>query len=338
MAHPVLRLVPGARHGSAEVREHGPQRGRGVRQPEVDLVVLPEGGEQLDLGGGDPGVPEQREPFGEVGGSSRLPAAQVGEDVAVALARRGGRHAGHEAAPELGLPGEVVLERSACSVGVAAGLPVVQEGGPLGGVRGEEAGQATRHGVPPAAAQLPLLAVLAVPEVEAQRVAPRLSRVGVDDLEQRPDEGVGRPRVLLVGAGDRSATRLRGDRNRTPAQTPSSRPSAGPRRCESRWDSHRSTPLAGTITSSWANGSGSGVRRRSASPSRRRSARGARWRSSGTMRSSDQPAWDRCWPADASPAGISTCSTRPLMAPTQTPPPTRREGCWSGLSVSQVRL
>ena len=49
-----------------------------------------------------------------------------------------------------------------------------------------------------------------------------------------------------------------GLRNATPAQTPSA-PSPRPRMCESRWLSHRSTPFAGTMTSSSAKGSASGV-------------------------------------------------------------------------------
>ena len=57
-----------------------------------------------------------------------------------------------------------------------------------------------------------------------------------------------------------SATSERGNRNSTPAHTPSPLPSPDvPSRCESRWLSHRSTPRAGTSTSSVANGSSSGV-------------------------------------------------------------------------------
>ena len=47
-----------------------------------------------------------------------------------------------------------------------------------------------------------------------------------------------------------SAIKERGLRNCTPAQMPN--------RLDSRWLSHRSTPLAGTNTSSVANGSASG--------------------------------------------------------------------------------
>ena len=45
--------------------------------------------------------------------------------------------------------------------------------------------------------------------------------------------------------------------NSTPAHTPSA-PAPRPRTCDNRWLSHRSTPRAGTRTSSEANGSGSG--------------------------------------------------------------------------------
>ena len=48
-----------------------------------------------------------------------------------------------------------------------------------------------------------------------------------------------------------------------PAHTPSA-PAPRPRTCDSRWLSHRSTPLAGTRTSSAANGSGERVREQGA--------------------------------------------------------------------------
>ena len=79
-----------------------------------------------------------------------------------------------------------------------------------------------------------------------------------------------------VRAARRPATAA--DRNRTPAQTPSPRAPGVPSRWDSRWVSHRSTPLAGTTTTSWANGSSSGVDSRSPSASASRSVRGARWR------------------------------------------------------------
>ena len=56
-----------------------------------------------------------------------------------------------------------------------------------------------------------------------------------------------------------SETSDRGWRNRTPAHTPSPPRGPVPSRCESRWVSQRSTPLAGTTTTSCANGSSSGV-------------------------------------------------------------------------------
>ena len=71
-----------------------------------------------------------------------------------------------------------------------------------------------------------------------------------------------------------------GERNTTPAHTPSLRPSSPvprPNRCDSRWDSQRSTPRAGTTTRSSANGSGGGVASSSPRPSARMSVRSARW-------------------------------------------------------------
>lgn len=73
-----------------------------------------------------------------------------------------------------------------------------------------------------------------------------------------------------------SAIKDPGDRNETPAQTPSPR-DPRPNRCESRWDSQRSTPRAGTTTRSSANGSVGGLASSSPSPSARMSVRSARW-------------------------------------------------------------
>ena len=62
-----------------------------------------------------------------------------------------------------------------------------------------------------------------------------------------------------------SATSDPGERNATAAHTPS--PSGpAPSTWESRWESHRSMPRAGTTTSSLANGSGSGVDQEPAQP------------------------------------------------------------------------
>ena len=72
-----------------------------------------------------------------------------------------------------------------------------------------------------------------------------------------------------------SANSERGERRSTPAHTPSSCPAA-PRRWLSRCASQRSTPRAGTTTTSVANGSSRGAESRSPSPRASRSVRGAR--------------------------------------------------------------
>ena len=65
MGDQVGRAVVVARDHAAEVGEVVPQRGRRLRQPDVDVAVLAEGLEQGDLGDRQPGVPEQREPVRE---------------------------------------------------------------------------------------------------------------------------------------------------------------------------------------------------------------------------------------------------------------------------------
>ena len=194
-------------------------------QPQVDVAVLTERGEELHLGDGDPGVPEQREPRRQVLGSGA--SAERLDHADVSLARRRLPDLGGQPAPELGLPGEVGREGATGPVGVVVPLPVGEQGGALRGVRTEQPGQTPGDGVAATSPELAFLTVLAMAEVGAERARPGLARAGVDHRQQWPDQGVRRPGVVLAGASPMiSATRLAGDRNSTPAQTPSSRPSA----------------------------------------------------------------------------------------------------------------
>ena len=107
-------------------------------------------------------------------------------------------------APQLGLPAQVGVE----VVGLAV-EPVDEQLRALPGVGGEQPGEPSGHRVAPALPQLLLLVVLEVPEVGGERAAPRLVEAAVDDLEQRPDHRVGRPRVVVDGAGDLGDQRVR---------------------------------------------------------------------------------------------------------------------------------
>ena len=156
-------------------------------------------------------------------------------------------------------------------------FPVDEQLRPLAGIGGEEPGQPARDGITPALPQLAFFAGLEVAEVGGQRLAPALVAAGIDDLEQRPHHRVGRPRIVVRRCRVISAIRECGLRNAMPAQTPSW-PSPRPRMWLSRWLSQRSTPLAGTMTSSSAKGSGRGVASSAPRPSARRSVRSARWR------------------------------------------------------------
>ena len=102
-----------------------PERGRRLREPQVDVAVLAERGEQVDLGRRQPGVPEQRQPARQV---------EAGAAGAQRRDRRGVPHvgrrrvdAGQQPPPQLGLPGEVGVEVAAGPVGVAALAPVGDE-------------------------------------------------------------------------------------------------------------------------------------------------------------------------------------------------------------------
>ena len=170
-----------------------PQHGRGLRQPQVDVAVLAERAQELDLGHRQARVPEQREPAGQV--EPCVAGREARERRRVAYVRRGRLHAVDEAAPQLGLPAQVGGERLAVAVRVVAGAPVADELRTLDGVRAEESREPSRHGVAPRGA---LVGRVAVPEVAAEVGEAGLVEAAVDDLQQRPRQPVGAPRVLGV--------------------------------------------------------------------------------------------------------------------------------------------
>ena len=91
-----------------------------------------------------------------------------------------------QAAPQLGLPGQVVVE-----IGGVAVKPVRQQRRPLAGVGGEQPGQPAGHRVAATRPQFLLVdSGTEMPEVGGQGGAPRCVQVGVDDLQQRPCHGV----------------------------------------------------------------------------------------------------------------------------------------------------
>ena len=202
-----VRDVVGADDRPLQVGQQLPQLVGRVRKPEVDVAMTAQTAEQLGLGGRDAGVPEQREPC-------RQPA-RVGtglerrEHLRVPLVRRRRGDRGGEMTPQLRLPQEIGRDRAAGAVGVVALLPLREETGPLGGVGREQPGQPARDGVATSAAQLALLTVDTTAEMVVERGAPGLAGVLVEHLEQRPDQHVGRPRVVVSRAGDLGDERVR---------------------------------------------------------------------------------------------------------------------------------
>ena len=121
-------------------------------------------------------------------------------------------------------------------------------------------------------------------EVPPERRAPLLRRALVDGLQQRPDQPVRLPRIV-VGLDPRGTGEGVGDQRRRVRESDVGAHAVlftgdVPSTCDSRWVTHRSTPLAGTATTSGANGSAGGSRSTSASPSTSRSARSDRCRCS----------------------------------------------------------
>ena len=155
--------------------------------------MLTEGTQQLDLGHGQAGVAEQREPGGQVEAVATV--AQLRERRGVAQVGCGRLDAGDEPAPQLGLPLQVGIERAAGTVGVVARPPVADELRALDGVGREQAGEPASHGV---AAGRALVGRVAAAEVAGEVVEAGGAHRLVDHLEQRPRQPVGAPGVLGV--------------------------------------------------------------------------------------------------------------------------------------------
>ena len=221
-------------------------------------------------------------------GRSGAPAQRLDHVARAAAPGVGSPTSRDQPAPELGLPGEVGREVAPPAPSVSSCLlPVGEQGraaarrttrtaGPAAGPRRSAARAAARRSSP----SLPW------PRWVLSVRAPGLAGAGVDDRQQRPDQRVRRPRVVLTRAGE-LATRLA--RRAEPRRRRRRRP-RGPRRDPAGGTAAGSAsarrPCAGTRTSSCSNGSGSGSRSSSASPSASWSARGARWTIKLTARAS----------------------------------------------------
>ena len=181
----------------------------------MDVALLAERGQQLDLGDRQAGVAEQRQPGRQVpvevwvDARVRTAGPERRERRGMADVGRVGLDPGEQPAPQLGLPGEVGVERPAGAVGVAALAPVGDQLRPLDGVRREQRRQPEGHAVAAVAPQVCVVAGEAVAEVGGERRAPGLAQARVDGGEHRPDEAVGVPRVVAVAADQQRDQRAR---------------------------------------------------------------------------------------------------------------------------------
>ena len=194
---PAVADVLRARHLAGQVGQPLPEGSAGVGQPQVQVVMGRQVAEQLDLRDGHPGVAEQRDAWRQVTGTGAQPLQRRG----VPLVRVWGGDSLREGTPQWWLPGQVAIERVAEPVGGVAGGPVDQQLRPLCGVRREQAGEPPCDGVAAAAPELRLVAGVPVPQVQRQSGCPRLVEAAVEHRQQRPGKCVGRPRIVVAGAG-----------------------------------------------------------------------------------------------------------------------------------------
>ena len=210
MARPPAGWCRRARHRAADAGERLPQRVAGVRQPQVQVVMGGQRVEQLDVGARQPGVPEQRQPRRQVGRAF----AQPGNGLLRAgrAADRRGRGRPAPATVPAARPGRC-RGRPGCR---PASRPAAADAAWRRRRTARPAGAPPNSGDPGAARPRPRSSEVA--QMRCQRAAPRLIQRAVDDLQQRPRHGLGRPRIVVDGAGDLGDQRA-ADCGTTPPRT-----------------------------------------------------------------------------------------------------------------------
>ena len=201
VGHPEVGVVVPTPDGRSRVAQGLPERLGGMRHPQVHVAVLAQGAEQLGLGHAQPGVPEQ----GQSSRKRQLQRAspQALHGTGVAYDGAGVADLLQQVPPQGRLPLEVVLELPTGTVAAAAALPVEEQLRPLQGVRREQAGQPTCHGVAPPTTESALLLVIdPVTEVLAQDLGPLLAGDPVDHPKQWPGQLVGGPDVVVLRLED----------------------------------------------------------------------------------------------------------------------------------------
>ena len=203
----VGRLVVTPIRDLARIGEGGdllPQSGGGMREPQVDVAVLGERDDDVELRGCQPGGPEQRQPVRQVY-QIRLGAQPLaGSGEALGRARQADPAA--DLPPQLRLPAQVVGH-----VGVVAVRPGPEHRRAMGTIGVVQGGEMAGGGQPPSGAMGER--GVADAEMSRERRAPLLRRALVDGLEQRPDQPVGTPRIV-VGLDTSGTSQGVGDQRR----------------------------------------------------------------------------------------------------------------------------
>ena len=169
-----------------------PQRGRGVQQEQVHVALGAERPQHLQPPGGQPREAEDRQAVRQLDELGLLAQARArGLDP---LGRVGLAGAGAQPPPQLRLPARVGRQPRAGGVDVAAVRPRADHAGALERVAVEQLGDVAHAREPPRLARR-VGGVQRRAEVVGEAAQPRLVQRGVDDLQQRPHQPLGQPRV-----------------------------------------------------------------------------------------------------------------------------------------------
>jgi hypothetical protein len=171
-----------------------------MEQEEMHVAVGGQGPQDRQGTRRQPGETEQGQAGREIDGGGVGP--QGGAGLVESLGRAGHTDPVPQPPPQLRLPDPLGPQRPPGTVGVVLGGPGTEHAGPVHAVPVVEVGQVPGAAEPagPATEIIDVIACLTTgrPEIAGERIEPRLTEGGVDDLEQRPHRPGGHPGVSVA--------------------------------------------------------------------------------------------------------------------------------------------